>query len=226
MFLLQEMCCWVPYFCPWPHTSQSILSLCVLQHCCIWYRYVYVWINAFISRVYNTCNTVFILGPLLLFDHYFLHPFDSAFCSCPFPPLLLISFFLLPSASKPFSSWPSAFLYIFEYNFTDLCFLSVSFSDSVSSPPASVHPSELSASQLLVVHLAVCLHVPRQSVCHYRSFIFPAWLVGLPAVCVWLHVSDEMNTYRLAVKFLSSITTIILFGLFTKMKKHAPLDNS
>ena len=60
---------------------------------------------------------------------------------------------------------------------------------SVSAPPASVHPGELPAGQLLVVHRSVRLHVPGQPVRHHRPLLLPARLVGLPAVCLRLHVS-------------------------------------
>lgn len=36
---VQEMCCWVPFFWPWPRISPSTLSACVLQHCSILCRY-------------------------------------------------------------------------------------------------------------------------------------------------------------------------------------------
>lgn len=40
MFVLQEISCWVPYFCLWPRTSPFILWPCALQLCCIWCRCV------------------------------------------------------------------------------------------------------------------------------------------------------------------------------------------
>lgn len=61
----------------------------------------------------------------------------------------------------------------------------------VSALPASVHPSEFPSGQLLVVHRAVSLHVPRQLVCPHLSLLFPARLLGLPALRLRLHVSKE-----------------------------------
>lgn len=64
----------------------------------------------------------------------------------------------------------------------------ITFRASVS-PPASVHPGELPAGQFLVVSCAVCLHVPGQPICHHLSLLFPARILGLPALCLWLYVS-------------------------------------
>lgn len=61
----------------------------------------------------------------------------------------------------------------------------------VSPPTAAVHPCQLPAGQLLVVHRAVCLHVPGQPVCHHLSVLFSARLLGLPALCLRLHVSAD-----------------------------------
>lgn len=55
---------------------------------------------------------------------------------------------------------------------------------------ASVHPRQLQTRQLLVVPHPVYLRLPGQSLCHHWPLLFPAWLVGLPAVRLWLHVSE------------------------------------
>lgn len=70
----------------------------------------------------------------------------------------------------------------------------VDFLSSSSSPPAaSVHSSERAAGHLLVVHCPVRLHVPGQPVCHRVPLLLPAGLLGLPAVCLRLHVSLVMK---------------------------------
>lgn len=117
---VQEMCCWVPFFWPWPRISPSTLSACVLQHCSILCRYWW-------------------LPP----PAHHIVPFD-------FPLCVFVGFF----------------------------------------SPASVHPCQLQTSQFLVVPHAVRLHLSGQPLRHHWSLVFPAWLMGLPAVCLRLHVSE------------------------------------
>lgn len=85
----------------------------------------------------------------------------------------------------------SAFLWLFQYTFPDLRLCLMPLRVSASPLPASVHPGELQTIQLLVVRRAVRLHVPGKPVRHDLSLLFPARLVGLPAVCLRLHVREE-----------------------------------
>lgn len=86
--------------------------------------------------------------------------------------------------------WPDEFLYV------DFLL------SSLSPPAASVHPSERAASGFLVVHCPVRLHVPGQLVRHRVSLLLPAGLLGLPAVCLRLHVSLRPHRHKFSFPFL------------------------